>query len=59
MKEIIEYKIVSGNNEWVSNRINVLIEDGWQPFGSPYFTSANHCQAMVKYEKDEQKQLND
>lgn len=59
MKKIIEYIIIEDHDSLcLGERINEYIEEGWQPYGSPF--SANEsssgsitysiCQAMVKYE---------
>jgi RNA processing factor Prp31 len=37
-----------------------LIKEGWQPYGSPYIDKDGcDCQAMVKYEEDYKKSLDD
>lgn len=53
-KKVEKYRIVKGNVDFVNERIKRLIEEGWQPFGSPYYGGYedSHCQAMVKYEKE-------
>lgn len=33
-----------------NNGVNAMIEDGWQPYGSPFDASIGYFQAMVKYE---------
>lgn len=62
--KIIEYKTVHGSsvNE-LDVRVNEMLRDGFQPFGSPYLSDREiegkvdtfaAYQAMVKYEKDKQ-----
>lgn len=58
MKKIIEYKIEYGSEaNDLSYTISRMIENGWQPFGSPYYMENRgvHCQAMVVYEGDDEK----
>jgi Domain of unknown function (DUF1737) len=61
MKKIIEYKlIVNNHSDFLQDKINDLISEGWQPIGSPSFQRDEvngakecrwyFCQAMVKYE---------
>lgn len=55
MKQIIEYTTIRESNfESLDMKVNELIEQGFQPFGSPYVTDNGDflaCQAMVKYEE--------
>jgi hypothetical protein len=58
--KIKEYDIVLGTSSaFISGRVTVLMKDGWQPYGNPFTQDGKFYQAMVKYEKDEQKLLND
>jgi len=53
MKEITEYLTARDSNiKDLDIAVNKLIQQGFQPFGSPYVTEGNEflaCQAMVKY----------
>jgi hypothetical protein len=55
MKRIVEYATARDSNlKGLDKIVNELIEQGFQPFGSPYLTDGDEflaCQAMVKYEK--------
>jgi hypothetical protein len=53
---IEKYKLIEDNDEDIlSNKIESLIGDGWQPFGSPFSSSFKKgvwvYQAVVKYRK--------
>jgi hypothetical protein len=56
--KIREYKTAVANNiQALDKKVNTLIGEGWQPFGTQYFignTEGNAdcpiCQPMVKYE---------
>ena len=60
MKQIIEYRIVYISEYILENLetgVNNLIEEGFQPFGSPCVTAKTEagmiaCQVMVKYKED-------
>ena len=41
----------------LDNRVQELILEGWQPYGSQHFTNAQFVQPMVKYTKAKE-QLN-
>lgn len=55
MKRITEYTTARDSNIKDLDRIvNEMIEQGFQPFGSPYVTEGDEflaCQAMVRYEE--------
>lgn len=53
MRKIIEYKIVIPHMGRLEDVVNNLMEEGWQPFGSPYMSGTREYQAMVKYEETE------
>jgi hypothetical protein len=54
MKRIVEYSTARDSSIKDLDRIvNELIDQGFQPYGSPYVTEGDEflaCQAMVKYE---------
>jgi len=56
MKRITEYSTARDSNIKDLDRIvNEMIEQGFQPFSSPYVTEGDEflaCQAMVKYEEE-------
>lgn len=56
MKRIIEYRTARDSNiDGLDRKVTEMIEQGFQPFGSPYVTEAGEflaCQAMVRYEDD-------
>lgn len=60
MKQIIEYSTVTiydDNFEELHQKVNKLIGNGFQPFGSPCITPKTEagfiaCQAMVRYKGD-------
>ena len=56
MKRIAEYTTARDSNIKDLDRIvNEMIEQGFQPFGSPYVTEGGEflaCQAMVRYEEE-------
>ena len=56
MKRITEYTTARDSNIKDLDRIvNEMIEQGFQPFGSPYVTEGDEflaCQAMVRYAED-------
>lgn len=59
MRRISKYTTAQDNDlRGLDKRVNNLIEMGYQPYGSPYSAfngrSVTLCQALVKYEGDEQ-----
>ncbi len=60
MSRIIEYQVVvaTGDNKQLNQRVNALIQQGFQPFGGVSEAVDNqvfyYTQAMVKYENDSQ-----
>ena len=60
--KIIEYKTAHGSSvKELDDRVNAMLQDGFQPFGSPYLSDQEVegrvdtftiWQAMVKYERD-------
>lgn len=59
MPRISKYTTAQDNDlRGLDKRVNNLIEMGYQPYGSPYSAfngrSATLCQALVKYEGEEQ-----
>lgn len=54
-QKITDYTTVVCRQDYNEEHINILIKDGWQPFGSPSclpsdFTHNGRCvQVMVKY----------
>lgn len=49
MSKIIQYKTVYEKlNTSVAKQVNILIKQGWQPWGSPI----KYQQAMVRYEEE-------
>ncbi len=50
--------LIRGYASEVENKVNVYIDEGWQPFGSLASSDRNNStypilvQAMVKYDKD-------
>ena len=57
-KKIVEYYILRASVLEVNERIEAMIEAGWQPHGSPSAFAKEHgevgiTQAMVKYEVTE------
>jgi hypothetical protein len=52
-KRVVEYCTVCGQDgdkptQWI---VSEVLENGWQPWGSPYFDKKGYeHQAMVKYE---------
>jgi len=53
MQRIIDYRIVAGDNGWVSNNVALLVKEGWQPLGPLVFIPAageRLAQAIVRYE---------
>lgn len=61
--KISEYKIVSGNVDFISERIKVLSSEGWELYGNPYYSTLHHehCQAMIMsiFTNKQKNQLND
>lgn len=56
MRKIIEYQVVDADgSENLSEKVNILIGKGWQPFQSPMQSMDEYydwvVQAMVKYEE--------
>ena len=56
MRKIIKYKTVKGSHYIINldKEVNALMEQGFQPFGSPYVFQDIElfaCQAMVLYEE--------
>ena len=53
MKDIAEYVTARDSNiKDLDAAVNALIQQGFQPFGSPYVTQGDEflaCQAMVRY----------
>jgi hypothetical protein len=48
MSEIKKYTTALGETiSQLDERVNVLIQRGWQPFGSIYHTKLHICQPMV------------
>lgn len=57
MRKIVEYKIIRHiAAENLSSKINALVSEGWQPYGTPTTCVLTHeyfyIQAMVKYEEE-------
>lgn len=55
MRRIIEYKaVVEGYEISMNMKINRLLSEGWEIYGSPSLSKTEYgyviCQAMVKYE---------
>lgn len=55
MSKIIEYIVLQNDDkEKLSAEVNVHIQEGWQPFGSPCQSESDDfwpiSQAMVRYE---------
>lgn len=61
MKKILEYKLViSTTAERFENTINLMIENGWQPYGSGYSCAENNMylvQPMVIYQENRTRPL--
>lgn len=53
MTEIVEYITAAESSRTdLDSKVNELIQQGFQPFGSPYVKENSFpCQAMVKYAK--------
>ena len=52
----MKYKLVSGNSVPELERwVNMYLEDGWRPIGSPIFTPGQYYQAMTLEAKKETK----
>ena len=52
MKKIIEYIILHGDSHLIlGSAVQRGIEEGYQPYGSPYTVDSQHYQTIVKYEK--------
>lgn len=51
MTKIVKYSIVVGRSDQTTlvDKINELIEDGWQPFGRPHVENNYVTQVMVMY----------
>lgn len=50
MKKIIDYKLVCSNGPSnVTNEVQKLLADDWQPYGTPMKNGEYIIQAMVKY----------
>tara|TARA_Y100000310_G_C20574296_1_gene759692 strand:+ start:1095 stop:1271 length:177 start_codon:yes stop_codon:yes gene_type:complete len=56
-KRIVNYclktkdTLIKDDPKTIAMVVTELIEDGWQPFGSPFVDEdGQDCQAMVKYE---------
>ncbi len=53
MNEIIEYiTALASNIKDLDKKVNDLIKQGYQPYGSPYVTEGTEflaCQAMVRH----------
>lgn len=56
MPKIIDYTVTTGELDQISDKVNELIEYGYQPFGSlqTYWSSGHlrFAQAMVKYKEE-------
>lgn len=35
---------------FVAGQVEEKLKDGWQPYGDPYYSGYNACQAMVQYD---------
>lgn len=57
MEKIVEYRIIKGQDTWLSGRITKLLSEGWKLYGYPYSESDSHCQAVVKYGEDSIKEI--
>ena len=50
----MKYKLVSGNTARELERfVNMYLEDGWRPIGSPIFTPGEYYQAVTLEAKKE------
>lgn len=47
--KIIDYIVIKRTPPALTREINYQIQNGWQPFGSPFAVQNYICQAMVKY----------
>lgn len=55
MNKIIEYILLSyDTTDILTGGVNRFLEEGFVPYGSPYFSDSKHNQAMVKYESKKQ-----
>jgi hypothetical protein len=55
-----EYEIVYGEEaEILSAKVMRRLEDGWVLHGYPYVKDDEHCQAMIKKNKETKEKLND
>ncbi len=53
-----KYELVSaGTSEQLAEKVNEKIDEGWQPFGSPFIHGGNILQAMVIAKKMATKRL--
>lgn len=55
MTTITNYNLLYGTGSSVDIAVRDAIQDGWQPFGSPYCDSTDtptHYQAVVTYADD-------
>ena len=58
MRKIIDYKIIYHFPfDELDKAVKEMIGDGWQPLGGLVFTNGGLTQAMVKYEDEEQVQI--
>ena len=46
--EVAEYKMIVAGSHKIAEKVNDLIKEGWQPYGSPMLTDGCTGQAMVK-----------
>jgi hypothetical protein len=48
MNQIKRYYTANASDLIALDRlVNKMIQDGWQPYGNPYKSGADYCQAMV------------
>mgnify|MGYP001562303449 CR=1 FL=1 len=57
-REIVDYKLVTGEHDWMAEKVPQFIREGWQPFGglshvTSHYGAEKFAQAMVKYAKDD------
>ncbi|MDR1911472.1 MAG: DUF1737 domain-containing protein, partial [Helicobacteraceae bacterium] len=55
VKKIIDYTLeCRPTASGLATAVTKATCNGWQPYGNPFATNAEFCQAIVKYEEDKE-----
>lgn len=51
----MQYKVLTGrDNEDIESIVQIMIDEAWRPYGSPFVKEGNICQAMIMETLDDE-----